>query len=71
MHWITRPERAGTSDPMRVEFNAKIDVSGGGSSSKENLDLARKISAELQPALREMVLGELRVQMQPGGMIGH
>ena len=53
----------------RPVANLNVNVTGGGASPKENNDLARQLGRELQPALRDLVLRELRIQMQPNGML--
>lgn len=52
----------------RGHMEINVNVSGGGSNPAENTDLTKKIATQITPAMREMMLFELRTQMRPGGM---
>jgi hypothetical protein len=70
---IFTPEQMAALAPVgtnrNMNFKAEINVSGGGGTNEQNRDLANRIGKELEPAMRAMILGELRTQMQPNGML--
>jgi hypothetical protein len=73
------PRSAGNVVPNRaigrggtVTVNAPINVTvEGGSRGKEaDADLAAKIGGHVEASVRKIVVGELLVQMRPGGLLG-
>lgn len=57
------------SSSRTASINLNVSVNGGGSDPKANADLAKRLGKELTPAVRAMVLGELRTQMRPNGIL--
>lgn len=68
-----RGPRAGSSGAASapvVNISAPVRVEGSAGSPEQNADLAKKMAAEMEKAMRGVVVGEISRQMRPGNMIG-
>jgi tape measure domain-containing protein len=60
----------GFMNTNQFQINAPVTVNGSSGTPQQNADLAKQISREMEGAMRNVVIDEIRRQSRPGNMMG-